>query len=720
MNVSNLFKNLNDNQRKAVVSSRNNMLVLAGAGSGKTRVLVYRVAWLLLVEKCSPASIIAVTFTTKAVGEMRNRIEFLLKSKQNNMWIGTFHSIAHRLLRYHYIDTNLPQNFQIIDKEDQLQLIKRLIRTMNLNEKTWLPRQIMWYIDTKKEKGLRPHHIKFSENLIDNTYQKIYRTYQDMCDRAGIVDFSELLLRAYELWLHKPHILYHYQKRFSNILIDEFQDTNQIQYSWIRMLAGYDNSVMSVGDDDQSIYGWRGAQVANIHRFLHEFPNVRTIVLEQNYRSTSNILKIANTLIAHNGNRLAKSLWTASDIGEPIVLYCAFNELDEANFVVNCIKADQKKGLVLKDCAILYRSNAQSRVLEEALLQIGLPYHIYGSVRFFERQEIKDVLAYLRLIVNRHDDAAYERIVNRPTRGLGDRTLNLIRHIAQNRQITLWKASQVLLQEKMLSGRTASALQKFLNLLDMLESETIELPLHVQTDVVIKNSGLWKMYECIQGDNSQTRIDNLAELVTATRQFSVNNNKDKDLLSLFLSHTLLDEGVGQENIHQNAVKLMTLHSSKGLEFSQVFIVGMEEGMLPNMMSLDQSERIEEERRLVYVGITRAMKKLIITYAKNRRLYGKDINHQPSRFIDEMPTACIKEVQLCNYVTHLADNPCINVLTKEENFSNFKFGQRVLHPQFGEGRIINFKGSGKHSRFQIDFRHKGTKWLIATYPFLKKI
>ncbi|MGC0024274.1 UvrD-helicase domain-containing protein, partial [Enterobacter asburiae] len=427
MDVSYLLDSLNDKQRDAVAASRTNLLVLAGAGSGKTRVLVHRIAWLQSVENCSPYSIMAVTFTNKAAAEMRHRIAQLMGTSQGGMWVGTFHGLAHRLLRAHHMDANLPQDFQILDSEDQLRLLKRLIKAMNLDEKQWPPRQAMWYINGQKDEGLRPHHIQSFGNPVEQTWQNVYKAYQEACDRAGLVDFAELLLRAHELWLNKPHILQHYRERFTNILVDEFQDTNNIQYAWIRLLAGDTGKVMIVGDDDQSIYGWRGAQVENIQRFLNDFPGAQTIRLEQNYRSTSNILSAANALIENNNGRLGKKLWTDGVDGEPISIYCAFNELDEARFVVNRIKTWQDNGGALEQCAILYRSNAQSRVLEEALLQVSMPYRIYGGMRFFERQEIKDALSYLRLIANRNDDAAFERVVNTPTRGIGDRTLDVVR-----------------------------------------------------------------------------------------------------------------------------------------------------------------------------------------------------------------------------------------------------------------------------------------------------
>ncbi|MFJ5506313.1 DNA helicase II [Pectobacterium carotovorum] len=720
MDVSDLLDGLNDKQRDAVAAPRSNLLVLAGAGSGKTRVLVHRIAWLLSVENCSPYSIMAVTFTNKAAAEMRHRIDHLIGTSQGGMWIGTFHGLAHRLLRAHHMDANLPQDFQILDSDDQLRLLKRLIRALNLDEKQWPPRQAMWFINGKKDEGLRPQHIESYGNPIEQTWQRVYQAYQEACDRAGLVDFAELLLRAHELWLNKPHVLNHYRERFTNILVDEFQDTNRIQYAWIRMLAGDSARVMIVGDDDQSIYGWRGAQVENIQLFLKDFAGAETIRLEQNYRSTSNILKAANALIAHNGGRLGKNLWTDGAEGEPISLYCAFNELDEARYVVNRIKAWQENGGALSDNAILYRSNAQSRVLEEALLQQSMPYRIYGGMRFFERQEIKDALAYLRLIANRNDDAAFERVVNTPTRGIGDRTLDVVRQTARDRQLTLWQSTRALLQEKVLAGRAAASLQRFIELIDALAYETSELPLHIQTDRAIKDSGLWSMYEQEKGEKGQARVENLEELVTATRQFSY-QEEDQDLMPLqaFLSHAALEAGEGQADANQDAVQLMTLHSAKGLEFPQVFIVGMEEGMFPSQMSLDEGGRLEEERRLAYVGVTRAMQKLTITYAESRRLYGKEAYHRPSRFVGELPEECVEEVRLRASVSRPVNHQRLGTPITQ-NDSGYKLGQRVRHAKFGEGTIVNLEGSGDHARLQVAFQGQGIKWLVAAYARLETV
>ena len=514
-----LLDGLNDKQREAVAAPLENLLILAGAGSGKTRVLVHRIAWLQSVEQASPFSIMSVTFTNKAAAEMRGRIEELMMGSSSGMWNGTFHGICHRILRAHYLDAKLPEDFQIIDSDDQIRLLRRLIKAQNLDEKQWPAKQASWWINGKKDEGLRPSHIDAYHDPITQTWLKIYSAYQEACDRAGLVDFAEILLRSHELLRDKKHIREHYQARFKHILVDEFQDTNNIQYAWLRMMAGPDCRVMIVGDDDQSIYGWRGAKIENIQKFLDEFPGASTVRLEQNYRSTKTILQASNELISNNTERMGKELWTDGNDGEPISVYSAYNELDEARFTVSKIKEWQEKGGALEDTAMLYRNNAQSRVLEEALIQGGLPYRIYGGMRFFERQEIRDALSYLRLMSNRSNDAAFERVVNTPTRGLGDKTLETIRLAARDRGATMWEASVALIEEQVLPGRAAGALSRFIELINALEDDTIELRLHEQTDHVIKSSGLFAMYEQEKGEKSKARIENLEELVTATRQF---------------------------------------------------------------------------------------------------------------------------------------------------------------------------------------------------------
>lgn len=723
MDPSLLLDGLNDKQREAVAAPLENLLVLAGAGSGKTRVLVHRIAWLISVENASPFSIMSVTFTNKAAAEMRGRIEELMMGSASGMWNGTFHGICHRILRAHYLDARLPEDFQILDSEDQLRLLRRLIKAQNLDEKQWPTRQVCWWINGKKDEGLRPKHIDAYRDPVTQTYLQLYSAYQEACDRAGLVDFAEILLRCHEMLRDKQHIREHYQARFKHILVDEFQDTNNIQYAWLRMMAGRDCHVMIVGDDDQSIYGWRGAKIENLEKFTQEFPSVNTIRLEQNYRSTKTILQASNALIANNTERMGKELWTDGSEGEPISIYSAYNDLDEARFTVNKIKEWRDKGGALEDCAMLYRNNAQSRVLEEALIQAGLPYRIYGGMRFFERQEIKDALSYLRLMSNRNDDSAFERVVNTPPRGLGDKTLETIRFAARDRGCTLWQASLVLLEEKVLTGRAASALSRFIELVNALEDDSAEMPLHSQTDHVIKTSGLFEMYQLEKGEKSKARIENLEELVTATRQFEKPEEADEmSMLTAFLTHAALEAGEGQADEFDDAVQLMTLHSAKGLEFPLVFMVGVEEGMFPSQMSAEEAGRLEEERRLCYVGMTRAMQKLYITYAEIRRLYGQDKYHKPSRFIRELPENCLDEVRMKAQVSRPSSAGRFSQTAVKENFNEtgFSLGARVKHPIFGEGTIINFEGSGPQSRVQVAFNGEGIKWLVTAYAKLEKL
>ncbi|MGR5368685.1 DNA helicase II [Photobacterium damselae] len=723
MDISLLLDGLNDKQREAVAAPLGNYLVLAGAGSGKTRVLVHRIAWLIAIEQASPYSIMSVTFTNKAAAEMRGRINELMEGSTSGMWNGTFHGLCHRILRAHYLDARLPEDFNILDSDDQLRLLRRLIKAQNLDEKQWPPRQGAWYINGKKDEGLRPHQIETFNDPVEQTWQRIYAAYQEACDRAGLVDFAELLLRAFELVRDNKFIREHYQARFKHILVDEFQDTNSIQFAWLRLMAGLDCHVMIVGDDDQSIYGWRGAKVENISRFLREFHDAKSIFLEQNYRSTGNILKAANELIANNNERMGKNLWTDGADGDRISLYSAFNELDEARFAVGKIKEWRDQGGTLNEVAFLYRSNAQSRVLEEALIQAGMPYRIYGGMRFFERQEIKDALSYLRLISNRNDDTAFERVVNTPTRGIGDRTLETIRLAARDRGMTMWQASIALLDDQVLAGRAANALRRFIELVDALEDDTAELALYQQTDDVIRNSGLRAMYEQEKGEKAQARIENLEELVTATRQFEIPEEaQEMTHLAAFLSHAALEAGEGQADDFEDAVQLMTMHSAKGLEFPLVFMVGMEEGMFPSSRTTEEVGRLEEERRLCYVGMTRAMQKLYLTHAEMRRLYGKDNFHKPSRFLKEIPEHFIDEVRMKAQVSRPVSTGRFSQTTVNENFNQtgFSLGQRVEHPTFGEGTIINYEGSGPQSRVQVAFNGQGIKWLVTQYAKLTAI
>lgn len=729
MDFSLLLDGLNDKQREAVAAPIGNYLVLAGAGSGKTRVLTHRIAWLIGVENVPESNILAVTFTNKAATEMHHRIESTLFQTSNHsmfgMWVGTFHSIANRLLRSHYLDADLPQDFQIMDSEDQVRLLKRLLKLHNIDEKHFPPKHVAWYINAQKDKGNRAKDIEHHNDLNEKKLVEIYQLYQEACDRAGLLDFAELLIRTYEMLKKKPLILQRYQQRFQHILIDEFQDTNNIQYDLIRLLAGDSGRVMIVGDDDQSIYGWRGAQVENIQKFLKDYPKAETIRLEQNYRSTGHILSAANELIANNDNRLGKNLWTASGNGDPVEIYCAFNELDEARFVASQIQQWKEDEGSYSECAVLYRSNSQSRVIEEALIQANIPYRIYGGMRFFERQEIKDALAYLRLIANRQDDAAFERVVNTPPRGIGDRTLDTIRQITRTRSITLWQAVQVALNEEQLSGRPASALLRFVELINAMDEETSEMPLSEQTDFVIKKSGLYEMYKQEKGEKGEVRIENLEELVTATKQFTPPEEVEElTPLTIFLTHASLEAGEAQASPHQEYVELMTLHSAKGLEFPRVFMVGVEEGIFPSGMSFDEG-RLQEERRLAYVGITRAKRKLTISYAELRRLYGKEERHIPSRFIAELPEENIREIRLRGNINRAANfgsvakhPPKTTASILEDDV--WKMGQKVYHAKFGQGTIINVEGSGEATRLQIAFQGNGIKWLIAKIAKLEKL
>ena len=715
MDVSDILSPLNDAQRDAVAAENQNMLVLAGAGSGKTRVLVHRIAWLVRAEGFSPWSILAVTFTNKAAREMRGRIEDMLQVPAQGMWVGTFHGLAHRLLKAHWKEAGLPQNFQILDSDDQLRLVKRICRELELDESRWPPRQAQWYINAQKDEGLRPQHIEVPPgDVFAHTMLQVYRAYETACERGGMVDFAELLLRAHELWLRSPAVLQHYQQRFRQILVDEFQDTNTIQYAWLRVLAGNNIPVVAVGDDDQSIYGWRGAKIENIQRFSEDFPATRMVRLEQNYRSTQTILRAANGVIAFNQGRLGKELWTSGETGEPITLYAGFNEQDEARFVVEQIEEWTSNGNERASVAILYRSNAQSRVLEEALIRALIPYRIYGGQRFYERMEIRTALAYLRLLLNRGDDAAVERVINTPPRGIGGKTLEVLRDCARSRDMSLWQAIACVSDEKLLPGRALNALQGFVTLVDELDSGTDELLLEEVVEQVIQGSTLVEFYRKEKGEKGQARVENLEELVSAAKQF-VAEEGDLSPLQQFLDNAALDAGDAQADEYEDSVQLMTLHSAKGLEFPLVFLVGMEENLFPHRMSIEEPGRLEEERRLAYVGITRAMEKLMITYAESRRLHGSETFNTPSRFIREIPAELLQEVRL-----HTAIARPVSSLTQAQiPDTQLNLGQRVYHQIFGEGVVLNFEGRGASARVEVNFDTEGSsKWLVLQYANLQ--
>jgi DNA helicase-2/ATP-dependent DNA helicase PcrA len=717
--VTELLEGLNPAQRDAVAAEDPRLLVLAGAGSGKTRVLVHRIAWMIATEQVSPFGVLAVTFTNKAAAEMRGRIEQLLQMPASGMWVGTFHSIAHRLLRTHWQEAGLPQQFEILDAEDQQRLIKRVMKDLGVDEQRWPARQAQWFINAQKDEGLRARHVEPGDDLFLRTMQQVYAAYEEACERGGLVDFNELLLRALELWRDNDQLLAHYRRRFRHILVDEFQDTNAIQYAWLRLLAaGEGNGVTIVGDDDQSIYGWRGAKIENIHKFGRDFPGTRTIRLEQNYRSTGTILQAANAVIANNSDRLGKELWTDLGEGDPIRVYAGFNEVDEARFIADKIQSIAEQGQARKEMAVLYRSNAQSRVLEEAFLSADIPYRIYGGQRFFERAEIKNALAYLRLINHRDADAAFERVVNTPTRGIGARTLEQLRQVARERNLPLWQAARTMLDQRMLTPRAGGALQRFLDLVDEMDAATAELPLWEQTEHVIQQSGLIDHHSKEKGEKGQQRLDNLKELVTATRQFGDEDVEDEqDALSAFLEHAALEAGEGQADAHEDAVQMMTLHSAKGLEFPFVFITGMEEGLFPHQMSMDEPGRLEEERRLCYVGITRAMKELYLTHAESRRLFGTENINAPSRFLREIPAEHVEEVRARGSISRPAAKHAGNL---SGELDGFQLGQRVAHPKFGEGTILHFEGAGASARLQVNFDNVGTKWLVSQYARLEAI
>ena len=759
MDVSYLLDGLNPAQREAVSAPPGHYLVLAGAGSGKTRVLTHRIGWLLEVERASPWSILAVTFTNKAAGEMRARCADLIREGSRGLTVGTFHGIAHRLLRQHWREARLPETFQILDSDDQQRLLKRTITALGLDESRFPARQAAWFVNTAKDEGKRPDSFDHGGNPLTRSLIDIYRAYEETCQRSGLVDFAELLLRSHELWLTDDRLLAHYRERYRHLLVDEFQDTNTIQYAWIRVLAGQSGQAASgqvfvVGDDDQAIYGWRGARVENVQHFLRDFAGATTIRLEQNYRSTGTILKAANAIIANNPQRLGKQLWTAGEPGDPIALYAAYNEQDEARFVIERIREQIQHSGRADDCAILYRSNAQSRNFEEQLIQHDIRYRVYGGLRFFDRAEIKDTLAYLRLVANRHDDAAFERTVNTPPRGIGERTLDALRQRARTERSSLWDAALHELTGAGLAGRAKNALKAFLMLIEDLsktcagigddalddaarERDLLEagapivrdpaaaragaIALAEQIDHAIARSGLRDFYEADSRGSAESRVENLDELVNVASRFE---RTPEDLeagfseLVAFLSHAALEAGETQGETWEDCVQLMTLHSAKGLEFPLVFLVGLEDGLFPSQRSLDEPGRLEEERRLAYVGITRARSTLILSYAESRRLHGVETYNRPSRFLHELPRELLHEVRPRVQVSRPLYNARHDV--SDQSAIVFKLGQRVRHASFGEGIVVDAEGSGSHARVQVNFEDAGAKWLVLAYANLTSL
>jgi len=712
MDVTPILDSLNQAQRDAVTANTPALLVLAGAGSGKTRVLVHRIAWLIAMENLSPHAIMAVTFTNKAAHEMRSRVENLLGRSSSSMWIGTFHGLAHRLLRAHAKEADLPDTFQILDSDDQLRVIKRVMKELNLDESEWPAKQAQWFINHQKDEGKRPSDIQHRGDLFTSTHTKVYYQYQNACQVGGLVDFAELLFKAYELIKDKKHLREHYQERFKHLLVDEFQDTNGIQYAWIRLLTSNDCRISIVGDDDQSIYGWRGAKIENIQRFEKEFSDNIIIKLEQNYRSTGNILNAANAVIANNTERMGKNLWTDDNEGEPISVYAAFNEQEEARFIASRITDWYQQGNAYKDCAILYRSNAQSRVLEEFLLQRQIPYRIYGGLKFFERAEVKTTLAYVRLMYNRQDDAAFERIVNVPARAIGPKSVEIIRQRARDNGSTLWEAAKQIVEEVALAPKATTSLANFLSLIHHNFEEFYELPLSEQVQLTIESAGLDQLYAKEKGEKALARKENLAELANAAREFDYDDYPDLSPMTAFLAHASLEAGDTQAEQYEDCVQMMTLHSAKGLEFPLVFIAGMEEKLFPHVMSMEEPDKLEEERRLAYVGITRAMKKLYLIYTEKRRLYGKESYPAVSRFIREIPAELKEDVRLNSQISQPVFAPA-----QSNNETGFSLGQMVEHPKFGVGVILNCEGDGSQARVQVNFDSVGAKWLVLAYARL---
>ncbi|MEZ5472921.1 MAG: DNA helicase II [Marinicella sp.] len=728
LNTEDILKNLNENQTEAVTTDAQHALVLAGAGSGKTRVLVHRIAWLISAEFVSPYSILAVTFTNKAAAEMRNRVSFMLKRDIRDMWIGTFHGIALKLLQINTEAAGLPKNFQILDSDDQYRLIRRCLADLELDEKQWPPRTIQAFINDQKNEGRRAHEVEDFGDYNNQTLIKVFGHYDDHCGRAGLVDFSEMLLRAHELLLNDEEVLKKYRQRFSHILVDEFQDTNAIQSAFIQLLAGKNNKVLVVGDDDQSIYAWRGARVDHILDFQSLYANTAMYKLEQNYRSTQTILDAANGVIAHNKKRLGKNLWSAQEKGEPVGVYGSHSEFDEAFFVGETIESLLSQSTLADEIAILYRSNAQSRLLEEALLKRSIPYQIYGGLRFFERLEIKDVLAYARLVNNRHDDIGFERVINTPTRGIGLQTINMIRNYAQLEQSSLWEAGQKLVKEGKLSNRAATSFSAFVNLVDELDFNSTnhqgEQSLSNLFSDVIERTALKDHYLKEPPEKAQTRLENLDELINAAETFEIS---DEDLalgltpLGAFLAQVSLDAG-DTTQVNEPHVQLMTLHSAKGLEFPVVFIVGMEQGLFPHQNSMEDFNKLQEERRLAYVGITRAEKKLFLSYATSRRMRGKINACQPSQFLREIPKELIKQIRGNIHPSSYQSVHQLNTTYQSQRQttpdSPYQIGQSVRHPSFGEGVITDMSGKGDYLQVLVQFKDVGPKVLAVKFAKLE--
>jgi DNA helicase-2/ATP-dependent DNA helicase PcrA len=737
---SSFLDGLNPQQREAVTLPRQSALILAGAGSGKTRVLTTRIAWLIATAQATPHGLLAVTFTNKAAREMLTRVSAMLPINTRGMWVGTFHGLCNRLLRMHWQEAGLPQLFTILDSQDQLALVKRLMKGLNIDDEKYPPRQVQYFINGNKEEGLRPSAVQVDDDF-GRRLLELYVAYEDACRREGVVDFAELLLRSFELLSRNELLREHYRARFQHILVDEFQDTNRLQYQWLRLLAGDRNAVFAVGDDDQSIYAFRGAHSANMQQFERDFAVERVIKLEQNYRSHGNILDAANALIRQNRTRLGKNLWTADGAGEPLMVYQAASDADEAAFIVDEIRALRSEGVALSDIALLYRSNAQSRVLEHALFSAGLPYRVYGGLRFFERQEVKHALAYLRLTANPHDDGALLRVINFPPRGVGARTLEQLQESAGALGVSLWQAAC----QRGRGSRGATSgkgVEGFVLRLEEMRAATEATSLAETIEHVIEASGLAAHYKGER--DGADRLENLAELVNAATTFAAERDRGlapagetaetdqaiatESELMAFLNHAALEAGERQAGPGTDCVQLMTVHSAKGLEFHAVFISGLEEGLFPHENSLTEADGLEEERRLMYVALTRARRRLYLSFAQSRMLHGQTHYHIASRFLQEIPAQLMKRVG-----AYAAESPPMRhayaanaavarsaphaAQPRPPEAGGLRVGQNVLHPKFGAGVIVGAEGRGGDARVQVSFRHAGVKWLALEYAKL---
>jgi DNA helicase-2/ATP-dependent DNA helicase PcrA len=726
----NLLSGLNEKQLEAVTLPHQSALILAGAGSGKTRVLTTRIAWLIQTGQVSPTGLLAVTFTNKAAKEMLTRLTAMLPINTRGMWVGTFHGLCNRLLRAHHREALLPATFQILDTADQLSSIKRLMKVMNVDDEKFPPKQVMGYINSCKEEGLRAHTVD-AYDPHSQRMREIFEEYDKQCQREGVVDFAELLLRCYELLSRDKNIRQHYQERFKYILVDEFQDTNKLQYMWLKLFAGMakeepNNCIFAVGDDDQSIYAFRGARVGNMRDFEVDFKVQNIVKLEQNYRSHSNILDAANAIISNNNNRLGKNLWTAAGAGEPVRVYQAYNDIDEASFIVDEVKMLHSDGWALNDIALLYRSNAQSRVIEHALFSNNIPYRVYGGLRFFERAEIKHAMAYLRLVSNPEDDVALLRVINFPTRGIGARSLEQLQESARAQDCSLWQAAV----NKVGNGRPGKGIEGFVALIKQMQEDAKGLTLPEMTEIASTMSGLKNFY---QGEKEgEDRIANLDELINAAVSF-MNNNGDalednSNGLTEFLTHASLEAGEHQADVGADALQLMTVHAAKGLEFKGVFISGLEEGLCPHENSLYENNGLEEERRLMYVAVTRARQRLYLSHAQSRMLHGQIRYGISSRFLDEIPEGLLKrlnsrQVQKPNmshydnqsYQTNTSSNS-----SEQKSAMPWKIGQAVSHAKFGQGVVVSYEGNASDMRIQINFGHEGLKWLAMEYAKLEKV